>query len=526
MKRLGAAAIVGLLLATGAPLATADEPFDSGLGAGADLEWMETLEAKVDDHLLWGQLAEISYGDASRTPGDVVQAGSWGDSGLWTGTYLAAESFRYATAEAKIGTGRGSSYWAAQRNEARARITEMVDKYHLLVNIAEGWTHTSDPYVDPTAKQPIGWGGGVITGEKGMLMRACTPASGAPGIRIEPGSNLRVFGPFQWEGEDWYCETAPSRDTYAGTTFGLLAAYDLVGEDLGPRREQIREDILSLARFLVKHGWTYPRPHGYVSINEVNDGHDFDSFISPLFVYVPLARLNMAQAARHVAQGTDEESRWEAVYAEELATQLPALAASMEIDAADPYAGYYKFNLHHLTAYSLIRLEQRPEVRAAFMQAIGVMDNTTGDDLNAHFETITYALTGEADRRDLALEHLREWQEYRRRIDANGSVDHRPRCDVDLTCVPKDQRELEGAPVAIPGFDSNERAARPLSIPERPPGDFLWQKEPVKLEASVGATHQAPGVDYLLPYWMLRYHTEVSVPGLSPFPPYPGPGHL
>lgn len=520
MKKL-VAALVGVLAVAGAPFATAD-PFDSGLGEGADLAWMETLEAKVDDHLWWGQLAEISYADATRTAGDVVGAGAWGDSGLWTGTYMAAESFRFATASAKLAAGEDPVFWTAQRDEALARVQEMVDKYHLLVNIADGWVHTSDPYVDPTAKQPIGWGGGVITGEKGMLMRACTPESGTPGIRIEPGSNLRVFGPFEWEGESWYCETAPSRDTYAGTTFGLLAAYDLVGEDLGPQRDQIREDLLSLAAFLVKHGWTYPRPHGYVSIPEVNDGHDFDNFISPLFTYVPLARLNMAQAARHVAAGTDAQAQWDAVYAEELATQLPALAASMEFDAADPHEGYYKFNLHHLTGFNLVRHEQDPVLQDAFMQALGVMDRTTGDDVNAHFATITYALTGESSRRDAALQHLREWQDYRTRIDLGGATTNSARCGTEIDCVARDQREIDG--VVIPGTSGN-RAARPLPVADRPPTDFLWQRTPTQLDGSTSATHQAPGVDYLLPYWMLRYFTEVEVPTLSPFPTWPGPAH-
>ena len=31
-------------------------------------------------------------------------------------------------------------------------------------------------------------------------------------------------------------------------------------------------------------------------------GHDFENFISPLFIQVPLAKLNMANMARHVAR--------------------------------------------------------------------------------------------------------------------------------------------------------------------------------------------------------------------------------
>ena len=515
--------VLCLVVAAIAPVARADEP---DLGTGMDRKWMETLEAKIDDHLWWGQLAEITYGSPKRVPGDVVSGGAWGDSGLWTGTYMAAQAFRYAVAQQKIVAGEGAGYWEAQRDEALDRLRVMVDKYHLLVNIADGWVHTSEPYVDPDDKQPIGFGGGVITGEKGMLMRACTPESGAPGIRIEPGGNRRIFGPFGWNGESWYCETAPSRDTYAGTTFGLLTAYDLVGDALGDgRREQIREDVLAMATFLVKYGWNYPRPHGYVSIPEVNDGHDFDNFISPLFVYVPMARLNMAQAARHVATGTDEQTKWDTVYAEELASQGPMLAASMEIDAVEPNAGYFKYNLHHLTGYSLVRLETDPAVRALYMQALGVMDKTTGDDVNAHFETITYALTGDESRLGDAIAHVREWREYRARIDTGVPTRNSIRCGAELACVPNDQREIGDGLVVIPG-SSGQRAARPLPVADRPPTDFLWQRPPTQLDGDAGAEHEAPGVDYLLPYWMLRYHTEVAIPASNPFPPYPGPAHF
>lgn len=515
MKRLGAL-IITLLVAGGSPLARAEEePYDSGLGAGIDLEWMATLETKIDDHMVSDQILEVTYGDDARTT--VAGVGGWGDSGLWTGTYLAAESFRYATAKAKLATGEDPTFWTAQLDEALARVVRMVDKYDLLVNIAEGWHTTTEVQQNPSPVSPIGFGGGVVQGERGMLMRACAPVDSPPNKAM--GDNKRVFGPFPWKGVDYKCETAPSRDTYAGTTFGLLTAFDLVGDDLGERKGHIRDDVLAMASFLVKYGWNYPRPHGNVSVPEVQDGHDFDNFISPLFVYVPMARLNLAQAARHVATGTDAQAQWDAVWAEELASQGPLLASSMEVDAVEPNAGYYKYNLHHLTGYSLVRLEQDPAVRDLFMQALSVMDRTTGDDVNAHFEAITYALTGETSRRDAAIDHLREWVDYR----DNVVVDNNPRCGTELECVPDDQKEIDV--VVVPGTSTKLRARRPLPVADRPPTDFLWQRPPTQLAGSTGVTHQAPGIDYLLPYWMLRYHTEVAIPASNPFPSWPGPAH-
>jgi hypothetical protein len=64
-----------------------------------------------------------------------------------------------------------------------------------------------------------------------------------------------------------------------------------------------------------------------------------------------------------------------------------------------------------------------------------------------------------------------------------------------------------------------------LPVADRPPTDFLWQRPPTQLNGWTSATHAAPGVDYLLPYWMLRYFEDVAPPALNPFPPYPGPSH-
>jgi hypothetical protein len=159
------------------------------------------------------------------------------------------------------------------------------------------------------------------------------------------------------------------------------------------------------------------------------------------------------------------------------------------------------------------------------------MDRTTGDDVNAHFETVTFAMTGEARRRDLAVTHLREWRDYRARISAGGVTDNASKCDVSIECVPQDQYDVlvgpdgEEVDVLVPGTSTSQRARLPLPVADRPPTDFLWQRPPTQLNGATSATHEAPAIDYLLPYWMLRYLTEVEKPALDPFPPYLGPAH-
>jgi hypothetical protein len=240
-----------------------------------------------------------------------------------------------------------------------------------------------------------------------------------------------------------------------------------------------------------------------------------------------MARMNMAVGAQRVAKtlGAAEEAKWDAVLAEEVATQGPVLAFSMEFDSADPYNSYYKHNLSHLIGYNIVTRARTVAHRLLYKQAVGAMDNTTGDDINAHFEAITYALTGETPRLQAAIQHLREWKAYRTRIDTQPGIFNEANCGTDFECVPKSQLEITpptgGEPTIIEGSGAL-RSRKPLPVALRTPTDFLWQREPNKLNGGESTNHRAPGIDYLLPYWMIRYHTEVSKPLVESFPAWPG----
>jgi hypothetical protein len=555
-----ASLVVSSCFALGARAANPHPLADGPLGAPDDVSWMTDLETKMADSLQQAKAVPVEFASAAQLPGTVTSTGGWGDSGLWTGVYLGGESLRYATAKAHLdslpGIGDGSpdnngvsaerDFWIAQRDQALERVKVILAGEHRDIVIAEDWNGSlrvppavsSNPCVQTLNKDCdkhlADFGGGVVPGQKGMIMRACTPKGLGPMGIAAPAfygqgsvnnNDNRVFE-ITWkhgDGRTYYCETSPSRDTYAGLTFGLLTAYDMVGKDLGPLRDQIRTDLQSMGDFLIKYGWSYPRPHGYVSAK-----HDFDGFVSPLFVQVPMARLNLTNAVRHVlADGTDAaaQAKWTAIWAEELATQGPILAGSMQVDALQPNDGYYKFNLHHLTAFNLLRTLTGPE-RTLVAQAVSVMDNTTRDDLNAHFQAILFSQTGDPSRLTDAVAWLRDWKAYRHNTSGGAQIDNTPRCGHDITCVTKDQYEL-GTPAGdvtwFPGTSGDKRAARPMPVSQRPPSDFIWQREPTQLKGHDEATHREPGIDYLTPYWMLRYYTEVEHPAQGSLPAWPGP---
>lgn len=517
---------------------------DQSMANAADVANMLHFEDLMKDHIHSGHIVESTFATDARLPGQVVGTGGWGDSGLWTGVYLGGQAMRYQVAKAKLAapgiTPADTAFWTAQRAEAISRVQTILAAEHIDINISEDWEGKLiiPPQLDlddPLNDKHFGnFGGGIIKGEKGMIQRSCTE-KGKGALGINPPTNYpddpirnndnRVFE-ITWksgDGKTYYCETSPSRDTYAGLTFGLLTTFDMVGPDFPALRNQIRTDLLAMGDFLVKWGWTYPRPHGYLSVE-----HDFNNFISPLFVYTAEARMNIATIMRHVADegGTAlQKAKWNTIFAQEFATMGVTTGVSLQLDTMEPHESYYKWNLSHLNAFNMLRTLKGHE-RDVMLLGQAAMDKTTKDDANAHFEAIMYAMTGEQNRLADATKHLREWLQWRANVEA-GPVNNSARCGLDLECVPRDRREIgtnlakNGSIVYRPGSNGPWRAQRPLPVAQRTPTDFLWQRSPDQLDGSQDKKHRMPAIDFLTPYWMIRYFTEVAPPALTPMPDWP-----
>ena len=369
----------------------------------------------------------------------------------------------------------------------------------------------------------------------GCCSAACTPSDAPAPLNVGRNPNTgRLVGPLAWDdGKTYYCLDGTSRDAYAGTTFGMATAFDLVGKDDPALRQMLGRDLMTMTSFAFKYLWSTPRPHGAVVIPEIFGGNDLDNFFSPLFVYTPLAQMNMVQVARHAARtvGTAaDRSKWEAVWAVELATELPQLAGSMQLDAGQPHDSYYKFHLNFITGFNLIRLERDANVRNEIRRAMGVMDASTNDDVNALYEAITYAWTGETARLNAAVIHHRQWLDWKARLDASANkTKNSVNCAV-IGCVPQDRIDIviplpTGGKVslAFAGTSAAKRSLKPLPVALRKGADFLWQKDPTILDGDMEPTWEPPGADFLLTYWMIRYYSEAAVPPVAPLPAWPGP---
>ena len=173
----------------------------------------------------------------SATGDQIVSYTRCGDSALWTGFDLAAESFRYKVTQSP------DALAAAQR--ALAGIQSLID----------------------------------VTGNN-VLARCLLPEPSPYAIAIqneEAGNGIYRSGP----GNFWVGNT--SRDQYSGVLFGLGVAYDLMNDPA--MRTTIAAQVTRLVQFLKDHGWSIVLPDGTTTTT---------------FLDRPDEQLAFLQLARHV----------------------------------------------------------------------------------------------------------------------------------------------------------------------------------------------------------------------------------
>ena len=55
-----------------------------------------------------------------------------------------------------------------------------------------------------------------------------------------------------------------------------------------------------------------------------------------------------------------------------------------------------------------------------------------------------------------------------------------------------------------------KQACSPVPMDKRPADDFEWKENPYRMDGGGDETIEFSGVDYLLPYWMGRYHGFIT----------------
>lgn len=384
-----------------APLLYAD-PFEApALQISSDIH---------DRHLPFGTILNPVF--ASPESSAIVSYTRCGDSAIWTGHYLAAESFRYSVTKS---------------SDALAAARLALNGVRLLLD---------------------------VTGDDNLLSRCVVPADSPFSRHLRKEERRHGAIRTSIDGADYYWFGNTSRDQYIGVFFGLSVAYDHLQEE---ERETIRDIATRLLRRLLSNRW---------------------SVFNTTFLLRPDQQLALLQIGRQV---NPEEFR--TAY-EDLRRRAIAIGLPISLEAWDEHGSYFKFNLDAIALYSLLRLEEESPRRGDYIAIYRTFRSIVAGHGNAFFNVVDRALTGPNTQRDTeSAQFLAQWLERPRR---DFYVDLRSRYK---TC-------------------GEDRSCDPIPVVERVRTDFLWQRSPFLLFGGGSGRIEAPGIDFILPYWMARYYGQ------------------
>jgi hypothetical protein len=156
------------------------------------------------------------------------------DNAIWTGHYLAAESFRYSVTHS---------------DEALANVRKAVSGITALIDVT-----------------------GTDLLARFLIPRSSPYANAVLGEESQHGIHEAVYNgqAYAWLGNT-------SRDQYSGVFFGLGVAYSLV-PDLAVQSE-IRSDVTRMLNFLINNGWNVRMPDGTFSTTFVQRPDQQLSFV-------------------------------------------------------------------------------------------------------------------------------------------------------------------------------------------------------------------------------------------------------
>ena len=380
-----------------------------------------------------------------------------GDSTIWTGTYLGSQALRYAV------TGDP---------EAKANAISAANALHVHLRA----TLDTDP--SEVAPERVG---------KPFIARYVGPAE--PPFLNDPGAcaadeNCHVIDQGPYAGSFWKGNT--SRDQYTGWWFGYALAHELVDDE--PMRQMIERDVLAVSDQLWEDDWVIK---------------DVDGIATTAGPHVGSAMQLDWLAIRAAITGDPDDL---AAYQKRARNQMFLLRLTT-FHMPNVYMEYYAFNLSHETFYNLIRLEADPDRRAEMLQIFNdQVHRYVADTHNVFFDFIWMALNGSADPATLADD---------RTTLASFPGPPKTEIPVELEDWPIDpvSEFLHDANVflsnlipAIP-LKFSPQTLDPRPIEQRCRENFIWQRKPYPIVCHGGdGSEVGNGVDYLVAYWMGRYH--------------------
>jgi len=395
----------------------------------------------------YGCAVEVFF--ASPTDPTVVFYGEIGDSTIWTGNYVAAEAYRYAV----TGDPQAKAFGLRGVN--------------CLLAMEE------------------------VTGKPGFIARWVGPAV-PPFFFGDCDGDCHVVTDGPYAGTFWLGNT--SSDQYLGWWYGLSHAYDYLLDTPAdePIRERIRGAMARVVDTLIADGLRIIDPDGTVS-TAGPDQHG-----PKMMAYIAITA--------H-AVGEPYTSMLPEIYGQNLSHYL-----FFTVYPLTRWFQYYAFHLGHMAQHMLTKWEPDP-----FWQGIHrklLRDRLYAlikDTQQVLFDYIAFGMQAtpavpavlDADRAALAAFP----EAPKRRLNpVQGPFEWDP-FPVQVNQLLDVLEQIIG--VEIPHL--NEQALYPFPVAERCVSSFRWQSAPYQVCGGNDPSVEYPGADYLIAYWLGRYHGFLNV---------------
>jgi hypothetical protein len=462
-----------------------------------------------------GGVGSARYQDASLAK--ITFMDGIGDSALWTGTFLASEALRlHATGAA----------------DARARVHALADTMHLWLTVA---------------------------GEPGMLVRWAKESATTHPFAIGDldCSVERVHCGIDHAGKKYDFIGHISRDQYQGVMLGLALAYDALGSADEALRAQIRGDVVTIVKELMKER--------AISVKLTFNGIPITAPVKARFMVVSPREMNNGALDLRLDLAKPDDSEmfgFQEFYPNlaHLVRQLPGLGFVPDINRASSammLASFFAVGLH-VTDGVPAAAKDHADILAYYTGHSGEGGNVTdwlavakqwtagGSCGNAYYAN-NIAMMPMYDLARLDKDPARAalitndifgakmWPAFAQTKNSFFSFIYASnKSAVDPAVITSATAQLAQFPAAprimrsvdlrtSPKYPTREAScadqvghADAVDVGDRITADFLWQRHPWGLLDGGNAAATQPGVDFLVAYFLGRHHGFVQddTPGI------------
>ncbi len=337
-------------------------------------KFIDNLEEKISEyHLPYGTLMVVDTDHEDNTTwidhysrSSSVNAEDYSylytrDSPVFTGIYLASQSYRYAVTKNK---------------QAIKNIRQVLSGIDRLFKV----------------------------NETGLMARLTVPMD-SPLARTIEFQGIKFRQRTLEDGKVWISvqDEGVSRDQYLGILFGLATVYEHVAEDYRDIGSVVKRLLALQFDFMVKNNW-------FLSGDETKTG--IPNFWMPGSdqKYAYLAVNNFVTGGKYQAR------------LNEIKQGVPAVWLATWLNTRNTVAKYYKFNLAYLSYYCILHFETDPLIRKHIHGAHRIVESVTRNHLNPHFDLMRIDF-GSVKKEHLADNIRAAMSQYIQRGHREGPVD-------------------------------------------------------------------------------------------------------